>query len=113
MALLNDKTEFIATLTYRTTEQGGRSTPVFKTGYRPQIKFPFSDMQTSGQQTFIDKDIVFPGDAVTAEIQIISVEHFVNQLTEGMTFEFREASRVIGIGTIDQIINERLKKASR
>jgi hypothetical protein len=55
MKLLNDKADFVATLTYRTSDQGGRTTPVFKTGYRPQVKFAFSDMQTSGQQTFIDK----------------------------------------------------------
>ena len=112
MALLNDKTDFIATLTYRTTEEGGRSTPVFKTGYRAQVKFPFSDMQTSGQQTLVDKDIVFPGDTVTAEIEIVAVAYFANQLIEGMNFEVREGSKVIGVGTIDQIINERLKKAS-
>jgi len=106
VTLLNDKADFIATLTYRTTEQGGRKTPVFKTGYHPQIKFPFSEMQTSGQQTFIDKDIVFPGDTVTAEIQIIAVDHFANQLAEGMNFEFREGSTVIGVGTIGEIINE-------
>jgi translation elongation factor EF-Tu-like GTPase len=113
MKLLNDKADFIATLTYRTSEQGGRTTPVFNTGYRPQVKFAFSDMQTSGQQTFIDKDVVYPGDSVTAEIQIIAVEFFANQLTEGMGFEFREGSRVIGDGTISKILNERLKKASR
>jgi translation elongation factor EF-Tu-like GTPase len=69
-------------------------------------------MQTSGQQTFIDKDVVYPGDSVRAEIQIISVDYFANQLTEGMEFEFREGSTVIGIGIISQVLNERLKKAS-
>jgi hypothetical protein len=67
--------DLIATLTYLTPEQGGRSTPVFPTGYRPQVKFDFDEMQTSGQQTFIDRKIVFPGDTVEAEIKIISVEH--------------------------------------
>jgi hypothetical protein len=31
-------------------------------------------MQTSGQQTFLDKDIVYPGDTVTAEIAIIATD---------------------------------------
>jgi translation elongation factor EF-Tu-like GTPase len=46
--------DFIATLTYRTTEQGGRKTAAVS-GYRPQVKFDFAEMQTSGQQTFIDR----------------------------------------------------------
>ena len=105
--------DFIADLKYLTTEEGGRKTPVFSTGYRPQIKFDFDEMQTSGQQTFLNKDTVYPGDTVEAAIRIISVEHFENTLTEGMTFEFREGSRVIGTGKIIDILNDRLIKASR
>ena len=104
--------DFIATLEYRTTDQGGRKTPAMS-GYRPQVKFDFAEMQTSGQQTFIDRELVFPGDTVDAEIEIIGVDYFENTLTVGMEFEFREASTVIGTGKIKHILNERLKKASR
>jgi hypothetical protein len=103
--------DFIASLTYRTTEQGGRKTAA-KSGYRPQVKFDFTEMQTSGQQTFIDREFVFPGDSVDAEIKILSVEFFANSLTEGMNFEFREGSTIIGTGKIKHIINENLIKAS-
>jgi hypothetical protein len=99
--------DFLAKLNYRTTEEGGRQTPAFS-GYRPQVKFPFSEMQTSGQQKFIDKDIVYPGETVNAEIGIISVEFFQHQLSEGMPFEFREGSRVIGTGRILKILNPQL-----
>ena len=108
MSIQTKTTDFIAILKYRTTDEGGRKTPAFSS-YRPQIKFPFSEMQTSGQQTFLNKDIVYPGDEVEAEIAILSVEFFENQLTEGMDFEFREGSRIIGTGKIKEIINERLK----
>jgi len=104
--------DFIADLKYLTTEEGGRQTPAFS-GYRPQVKFGFDEMQTSGQQTFLNKDTVYPGDTVEAAIKIISVEHFANTLTEGMTFEFKEGSRVIGTGKIIDILNYRLIKASR
>jgi len=104
--------DFIADLKYLTTEEGGRQTPAFS-GYRPQVKFDFDEMQTSGQQTFLNKDTVYPGDTVEAAIRILSVEHFENRLTEGMTFEFREGSRVIGTGKIMAILNDRLMKASR
>jgi hypothetical protein len=107
------KADFIATLTYLTPEQGGRSTPVFSTGYRPQIKFDFDEMQTSGQQTFIDRNIVFPGDTVEAEVKIISVDLFAGRLKEKMKFDFREGSRIIGTGEIKHILNSELKQASR
>ncbi|WP_166437109.1 EF-Tu C-terminal domain-related protein [Niastella caeni] len=104
--------DFIAELKYLTTEEGGRQTPVFS-GYRPQVKFDFDEIQTSGQQTFLNKDTVYPGDTVEASIRIISVEHFEHTLTEGMTFEFREGSKVIGTGIIIDILNDRLVKTSR
>ena len=108
----NSKADFIATLTYKTTEQGGRKTAT-KNGYSPQVKFDFDEMQTSGQQTFIDRELVFPGDTVDAEIKILSVDHFANRLTEKMQFELREGATIIGTGLIKQIINNKLKKASR
>ena len=67
--------DFTAKLYYKRTEEGGRKTAA-KSGYRPQIKFAFSEMQTSGQQVFIDKEIVYPGESVIAEITIIS-PHFL------------------------------------
>ena len=106
-----NKVDFIAELQYWTTEQGGRKTPVFS-GYRPQVKFDFTEMQTSGQQTFIDKETVYPGEKVEAKIKILSPD-FADSLTEGMNFEFREGSTVIGTGQIKYIVNDKLEKASR
>jgi translation elongation factor EF-Tu-like GTPase len=102
------KPDFTAELYYYTKEQGGRSTPAF-IGYRPQVKFPFSEMQTSGYQKFLDRDKVYPGETVTAEITIISIDHFKHQIYPGLEFEFREGSKVIGRGTVQQIFNEQLK----
>ena len=112
MSITANAVDFIAVLSYRTTAQGGRKTPAFNK-YRPQIKFEFSEMQTSGQQKFLDKEVVHPGDVVEAEIELASPEIFENKLTEGMPFDFREGSRIIGTGEIKKIINDRLKKASR
>lgn len=107
-----NKVDFIAELQYLTTEQGGRKTPACS-GYRPQTKFDFDAMQTSGQQTFIEREMVFPGETVNAEIKIIAVEHFAHKLKEGMTFQFLEGSTLVGTGKIKLIINDKLKKASR
>ncbi len=77
--------DFVAILKYKTTEEGGRSTPVFKNDsiykcYRPQVKFYFSERQTSGAQMFIDKEIVHPGDVANAEITMLCPEIFKNKL---------------------------------
>lgn len=97
-----------------TTEQGGRKTPAFS-GYRPQVKFDFTEMQKSGQQTFIDKEIVYPGDKVKAKakakIKILSPDYFEDSLKAGMNFENRDGSNVIGTGQIKHVIKGKLEKA--
>jgi hypothetical protein len=104
-----NKVDFIAELQYLTSEQGGRKTPA-KSGYRPQVKFDFDEMQTSGQQTFIKKEWINPGENVKAKIKILSPDHFAHTLTEGMEFEFMEGATIIGTGKIEYIVNEKLEK---
>jgi elongation factor Tu len=65
-------------------------------------------MQTSGQQVFIDKEVVYPGDTVKAEITMASPGIFRGRLSEGMAFGFREGSRVIGTGMVIEILNGEL-----
>jgi translation elongation factor EF-Tu-like GTPase len=101
--------DFIAKLKYRTAVEGGRKTPAFS-GYRPQLKFPFTEMQTSGHQFFVGTDKVFPGDTVITEIRMNSPEFFLGMLETGMYFEFREGPIIIATGTILEILNEDLLK---
>ena len=101
---MNKQPDFIAELQYLTTEQGGRKTAALS-GYRPQVKFAFSNNQTSGQQKFIDKYTVYPGDKVFAEIAIISTDFLIAKLEIGLQFDFREGSRVIGTGIITKVLN--------
>ncbi|WP_298394725.1 hypothetical protein [Flavobacterium sp.] len=102
------KSDFIALLNYKKSEDGGRQNFALS-GYRPAIKFPFSEMQTSGIQTFIDKEKVFPGETVKAEIKILSDEYFKHQLCENLEFDFREGPNIIGTGKIISILNPKLK----
>jgi len=103
----NRNPDFTAKLKYLTSEQGGRKTPAHS-GYRPQVKFDFTEMQTSGQQVFLDKEKVYPGEEVTAEITISTPELFKNKLWIGMEYEFREGDRIIGTGEILKIFNKDL-----
>lgn len=104
--------DFTATLKYYTIEEGGRRTPA-KSGYRPQVKFDFEEAQTSGQQVFVDKDIVYPGDTVNAEISMASPMIFKGRLSCGIAFEFLEGAKVIGTGQIIEIINPELNFLSK
>jgi len=101
--------DFIAELTYLPTEEGGRKSPA-KSGYRPHVKFDFDDMHTSGQQTFIDKEWVSPGEDVKAKIKILASDHFTHSLSEGMKFRFWEGAHLIGTGEIKYIVNSKLEK---
>jgi len=101
--------DFIARLTYRTTEDGGRANPA-ASGYKPGIRFPFDPMQTSGLQVFIGQDMVRPGETVEAEIAIVSVEHFAGKLYDGLAFDFLEGPLIIGTGVILRILNPSLRR---
>ena len=105
--------DFVATLTYKNPEESGRKTPV-SSGYRAQIRFPFSEMETSGRQEFINRQMVFPGDTlVDAAIKMSSAELFTGQLKCGTKFEVREGAIIIATGEVTQILNEALRKTSR
>jgi len=108
---VNNDTDFIANLFYHPTENGGRKTPA-KTGYRPQIKFDFTENSSSGIQKFIGKEFVLPGEEVCAEITILSPSFFENKLEVGMQFIFSEGKVIIGTGKIIEITNQTLKRAS-
>ncbi len=103
--------DFIAQLKYRTHEDGGRKTPACS-GYKPRLKFAFTDVQTFGLQTFIDKDWVYPGEEVTAKIKISDPELFAGQLYPGIEFELRESARIIATGVILMIVNSMLNKTN-
>jgi hypothetical protein len=102
--------DFIATLTYKSTEKGGRKTAA-SSGYRPIVKFPFSAEMTSGQQLFIDKDAAYPGDTLQAKIKLATPVVYYGKLYEQMEFEFKEGSVTVGVGRIDYIVNDALERS--
>jgi len=113
LELTNSKADFVATLAYKKAEEGGRTTPAYS-GYRAQIKFGFTEMQTSGEQKFINREMVFPGDTlVDTEIKLTSPDLFAGQLKHRTKFEIREGPTIIATGEVKQILNETLRQASR
>ena len=100
--------DFIAELYYLTTAEGGRK-GYASSGYRPQFKIAGKRGTTSAEQIFIDRDKVFPGESASAEIRIIAVEEFKNQLYTGFDFELCEGNIVVARGKIIEVFNEDLK----
>lgn len=107
----NSDCDFVAQLYFKKTEDGGRIDFALS-GFRPQVKFNFAEMQTSGQQTYIDNKMAFPGDNINALIKLATTEHLKGQLKEGTTFDFLEGDTLIGTGRILKLKNEELIKAS-
>ncbi len=103
------KPDFIAKLVYRTTEQGGRK-GFTNSGYRPHVEFDhIPNFFSSGQQMFLDKEIVLPGETVTSEITLTSYFGYVRNLNIDDTFKFCEGARIIGEGKIIEILNKNLE----
>ena len=103
--------DFVARLSYKTTEQGGRRGPA-RSGYHPQVKFEFSELQTSTVQIFRDREWAYPGDVVVAEMQMVGRDYFRGKLEVGMRFEVREGVRVTALGEILEICNKSLCRQS-
>ena len=101
------KHDFKAKIFYLLTKDGGRRTPAFS-GYRPHVKFEGHEYLTSGHQTFLDKEEVFPGEHIMVDIAILSPDFFAGKLHEGMKFEIGEGARVVGRGEILEIYNKDL-----
>ncbi|MEP0481007.1 MAG: hypothetical protein ABJD23_12360, partial [Nonlabens sp.] len=102
-------TDFKALLTYKTSEQGGRSTNAVS-GYRPHIEFDnIPGFLASGAQKFINQESVEPGETVVAEIALATYYGILRNLNIDDTFKFCEGKNVIGHGKIIEFYNKKLQ----
>jgi hypothetical protein len=62
-----------------------------------------------GEHNFIDVDLVFSGDTVTAEITLINFESFNGKLYTGLDFDFYEGEILMGKGVVTKILNKDLE----
>lgn len=68
--MMNRKPDVEAEVTFLSTEEGGRKTPIVS-GYRPNHLIK-PDYLTSGQHEYLDVNQVFPGQTVCANIWFIT-----------------------------------------
>ena len=93
-----------AKLTFKTTLEGGRSTPI-KTGYRPnhcfgrlenisECKFHIGEIQ------FKDKEFVYPGETSVVTVFFLKAGDIEKYLNVGQRWHIYEVPRLVGEGMI-------------
>ena len=80
-------------------EEGGRHTPFFNNGYRPQFYFRTTDV-TGDLQLPEGTEMCMPGDNITMTISLITPI----AIEEGLRFAIREGGRTVGSGVVTEII---------
>lgn len=100
---MKKKPHFKATITYFKTDEGGIVTPV-STGFRSTVKFPYDNADYLAHQTFLEQEIVFPGDTTSAEITLLDGKERLEKLYKGLGFDLLISSDLIATGVITDIL---------
>ena len=82
-----------------------RKRPV-SSGYRPQIKFAWTEESSSGELSFDDAESHAVGDTWQAEIRILGWAYLGDRVRVGDTFEMCEDSHLVGRGVVDELLQE-------
>jgi len=85
------------------TAAGGRKEPA-RTGYRADHLVK-DDYLTAGQQEYLDREWIAPGEAANARIWFITPEIYPETLWEGKAIAVQEGSRVVGLAIITKVLN--------
>jgi translation elongation factor EF-Tu-like GTPase len=88
-------------MTFLRAEEGGRLTPAYS-GYRPQ--FYYDGIDSAALHTYIDTDVVNPGQTVRAYISFFSPDFHFGKIKENMEFLVREGSRTVAKGRVIKIL---------
>jgi translation elongation factor EF-Tu-like GTPase len=101
---MKSKPKFAALLTFASTEKSGKTTPV-SSGYRATIQFEFEQSDFNGMFDFLETELIFPGDVVSAEITLFNAETILSKLYEGQDFDFYEGEVLAGHGVVTKILD--------
>ncbi|WP_206002364.1 hypothetical protein [Paraburkholderia antibiotica] len=75
-----------------------------RSGYAPHHKFATVDYLASGVHSYVDEDLHYPGETLKARISFPSWEHFQGGVKVGDSFEVLELDRLVGYGTVDEVL---------
>jgi translation elongation factor EF-Tu-like GTPase len=94
--------EFIALLSFFTTEQGGLKTPALS-GDRIKLQFEYSHTNPFAEIEFLDDETVYPGDTAKAKLIITSHDFKTETIAVGTAFSFSLGEKAIGDGVIKSL----------
>ena len=97
--------DFTANLTLLSTENGGRKRSVFS-HYRPSFSFG-SKQHFSGEIEFSQIHELQPGQTTVVRVKLLPSRHVSEHLKTGDTFRIFEGEKVVGMGMIKSVDNER------
>lgn len=109
--IYSDTTDFICELAFLTADEGGR-TEIISDIYRPLFKIQGLNELTSADVSFLNTDVVVPGDKVEAMVRIIWTAPYEGKLAEQLDFVLREGAQIVAKGVITKVLNEKLKQIS-
>jgi translation elongation factor EF-Tu-like GTPase len=97
-----------AQVRYLSSSEGGRKSPVYS-GYRPNHDFGLPGELNDGQHEYPGREWVQPGDSATALLWLLAPERQRRRLYVGFEFKVQEGPRIVGIGTITNVLNAELR----
>lgn len=93
---------------FLTTEQGGRSSPIFgHVGYHPNHNFYGPDKQEMclGIIDLAEGEKVWPGDTIERVITLLILSELKSEIREGREWRIQEGRRLVGIGTVLEVLD--------
>jgi translation elongation factor EF-Tu-like GTPase len=97
-----------ARITLLPSEESGRILPVVRGSYRPNHNFGAADSREMdvGFVEFADDESLHPGETIEREITFWSRPGLNEVLVPGRAWRIQEGARLVGIGTVLEILNE-------
>jgi translation elongation factor EF-Tu-like GTPase len=95
-----------AMVTLHFRSKGGRQTICRPAAgaYRAPCDFGRDDALNDAMFVFMDKELVAPGEAVSARMRLLHPELQTGRLYDGMEFAIHEGGRIVGRGTINRVV---------
>lgn len=100
--------DLVATITFLTTEEGGRSMPAHS-GYRPNHDFGLQGTLNDAAHEYVGQETAAPGECVRANLWLLAPELQTGRLYPGFAFTVQEGSRVVGRAVVEQVVNPALR----
>lgn len=76
-----------------------------RSGYAPHHRFPAVGYLASGVHSYADNELHYPGETLKVRIAFPSWVYFSDKVKVGDSFDVLELDRVIGRGTVDEILS--------